>query len=83
MDWIGGEGERLEGRKYMVGKVGVHDDYKVPGRKLETVDVGGSESEFARAGFEKDLVGAVDVHQLFRDILGAVRGGVVDDDEFP
>jgi len=64
-------------------EIGVHDDYKVSGRELETVDVGGSESELARARLEKDLIGAVDLHQLFRDVLRTVRGGVIDDDEFP
>lgn len=46
----------------MVREVGVHDDYEVSGRELEAMDVGGSESELARARLEQDLVGAVDIH---------------------
>jgi hypothetical protein len=65
-----------------VGEVGVHDDDKVASDKLETVDVGRSETKFTSAGFEED-VGRVDLDELLGDFLGSIGGSVVDDDEFP
>lgn len=67
----------------MVAKIGVHDDDIVARRKLETVDVGCSEAEFAGAGAQLDVLGADGGDELFGDFLGAVGGAVVDDDDFP
>jgi hypothetical protein len=66
----------------VVREVGVHDDDKVAGDELETVDVGCSEAEFASAGLEEN-VGGVDLDKLLGNFLGSVGGAVVDDDEFP
>lgn len=66
----------------MVAKVGVHDDDVVTFGKLQAVDVGSAEAELACAGLE-DNVGGVCFDKLLGDILGAVGGAVVDDDEFP
>jgi len=66
----------------VVGEVGVHDDDKVAGDELETVDVGCSKTEFASAGLE-DNVGGVDLDELLGNFLGSIGGAVVDDDEFP
>lgn len=66
----------------MVREIRVHDDDEVSGRELQAVDVGCSEAEFAGAGFEKDAGGAVGFDELFGDVLGAVGGAIVDDDDF-
>lgn len=63
-------------------EIRIHDDDEVTGRELHAVHVRGSQSEFAGAGFEDDVVGAVGFDELFGDILGAVGGAVVDDDDF-
>lgn len=47
------------------------------------MDVGGAEAEFAGAGFEEDVGGAVEGLELLGDGEGAVGGGVVDDYYFP
>ena len=51
------------------------------------MDVRGAETEFAGAGLEDDVggsgLGVVCFHELLGDFLGAVRGAVVDDDDFP
>lgn len=67
----------------MVREVGVHDDGVVARGELEAVHVGRAETELAGARFEEDALGAVDRDELFCDVLGAVGGAVVDDDEFP
>ena len=66
----------------MVREIGVHDDDIGAGGEGETVDVGGAEAEFAGAGFEDDVRGAVEFLELLGDCEGAVGGGVVDDDDF-
>lgn len=70
----------------MVGEVCVHDDDKVSLGELEAMHVGGSQTEFARAGLEDDALlgfGVVGGDELFGDILGSVGRAVVDDDDFP
>lgn len=67
----------------MVGEIGVHDDHEVSGDELETMNVCGSKTELSSARTELDLVTSVDFDQLFCDILGAIGGGVVDDNELP
>ncbi len=67
----------------MVGEVGVHDDDEGARGVLEAVDVGGAEAEFAGAGVEFYVLGAVGFDELFGDGLGAVGGAVVDDYDFP
>lgn len=67
----------------MVRKVGVHDNDEVTGSELQAVDVCGSETEFAGAGLEQDLVLPVSPRELLGYVLRAVRGGVVDDYELP
>lgn len=66
----------------MVAEVRVHNDDKVARRELQAVDVGCSETKLAGAGLEED-VGGVGFDELVGDLLGAVGGAVVDDDEFP
>jgi len=67
----------------VVGEVGVHDDDEVARRELQAVDVGGAEAEFAGACAQLDFGAAVGFLELFGDVLGAVWGAVVDDDDFP
>jgi len=67
----------------VVREVGVHDDDEVAGRELQAVNVGGAEAELAGAGAELDLGAAVGFLELFRDVLGAIWGAVVNDDDFP
>jgi hypothetical protein len=50
---------------------------------LEAVDVGCAKTKFAGAGAELDALGGVDFLELLCNVLGSVRGAVVDDDEFP
>lgn len=66
----------------VVREVGVHDDDKVARDKLEAVHVGRAETELARAGLEDDVRG-VGLDELVGDLLGAVGGAVVDNDELP
>lgn len=67
----------------MVREVGVHDDDEVARREFQAVDVGGAEAQFARARFQHDALGSVELLQLLGDLQGAVGRGVVDDDDFP
>jgi hypothetical protein len=67
----------------VVAEVGVHDDDIVSCCELQTVDVGGSEAEFAGAGAQLDVLRADGGDELFGDFLRAVGGAVVDDDDFP
>ena len=67
----------------MVREVGVHDDDEGAGRVLQTVDVGCSETELARAGVEFYALGGVGFDELFGDGLGAVGRAVVDYYDFP
>ena len=66
----------------MVAEVGVHDDDEVARDELEAVDVGGAQTELARAGLEDDA-GTVGGDELLGDFLCAVGGAVVDDNQFP
>jgi hypothetical protein len=66
----------------VVAEIGVHDDDKVAGRDLQSVDVGGAEAELAGAGLE-DNMRCVGLDELVGDLLRAVGGAVVDDDELP
>lgn len=66
----------------MVAEVGVHDNDKVAGHELETVDVGSTETELASTRLE-DNVGAVCLDELIGNLLGAVGRAVVDNDQFP
>lgn len=66
----------------MVREVGVHDNDKVSGCELHSMDVRGSKAELAGARFEDDVVGSVGFDELLGDFLGAVGGAVVDDDDF-
>lgn len=66
----------------MVGKVGVHDYYKGASCGAQAVDVGGAEAEFSGTGAEEDVFWGVEGLELGGDFEGAVRGGVVDDDDF-
>lgn len=47
------------------------------------MDVGGAEAQLAGAGADLDAGGRVDLLQLGGDLLGAIGGAVVDDDELP
>jgi hypothetical protein len=50
---------------------------------LKTVNVCSTKTEFACAGAKLDAFGGVDLLELLRNVLGPVRGAVVDNDEFP
>ena len=63
----------------MVREIGVHDYHVGSGGVFEAVDVGGSETEFAGAGFEHDARGGVEGLELLSYGEGAVGGAVVDD----
>jgi hypothetical protein len=47
------------------------------------VDVGGAEAKLAGAWLQVDAFRGVEFLELAGDDLGAIRGGVVDDYEFP
>jgi hypothetical protein len=47
------------------------------------VDVGGSESKFASAGADLDLLGGVGLLELGSNFLGSVGRAIVNDDELP
>lgn len=63
-------------------KVGVHDDDKGAGSGAQAVDVGGAKAELPGAGSQEDALGGVEALKLGGDFESAVRGGVVDDDDF-
>jgi hypothetical protein len=66
-----------------VREVRVHDDHERAGAKVEAVDVGRAEAELACARLEDDLVLAVRLCELVRNLLRAVGARVVDDDDLP
>lgn len=76
------QGDHLGDELGVVGEVGVHDDDKVAGDELEAVDVGRAETKLAGAGLEDDVRG-IGLDELVGDLLCAVGGAVVDDDELP
>lgn len=67
----------------MVAEVGVHDDNKVAGGIFQAVDVSCTQTELALTGLEDDVFRAIEFLELLRDLEGAVRGSVVDDNNFP
>jgi hypothetical protein len=71
------------GGKYVVGEIGVHNDHKVASRKLKAVDVRRSKAQLAFARLQHDAVGPIDFDELLCNLLRAVGGFVIDNDEFP
>lgn len=67
----------------MVREIGVHDDDKVARNELQTVHVGGAQTEFAGARLEDDMLCAEGFLEFFGPVEGAVGRGVVDNDDFP
>lgn len=78
----------------MVGKVGVHDDHECAGTEVEAVDVGCAEAEFAcarlqdlpselRSSVTCNLVLAIRLGELVRNLLRAIWACVIDDDDLP
>lgn len=67
----------------MVAEIRIHNDDKVARGELQPVDVGRAEPELARAGVEFNFRGAVGGDELLCDLLRAVGGAVVDDEELP
>ncbi|KAI9148067.1 3-oxoacyl-(acyl carrier protein) reductase [Paramyrothecium foliicola] len=76
------QGDHLGDELGVVAEVGVHDDDEVARDELQAVDVGGAEAQLAGARLEDDVRG-VGLDELLGDLLGAVGGAVVDDDDFP
>lgn len=66
-----------------MAEISVHDNDKVPPCELQPVHVGSPEPQLSRPRFEDDAIGGVDGLELLGDIEGAVRGGIVNDDELP
>lgn len=66
-----------------MAEIGVHDDDKIPPDEFQPVHVGSPEPQLSRSRFEDDAVGGVDGLELLGDVEGAVRGGIVNDDQFP
>ncbi len=66
----------------MVREIGVHDDDEVAGCRFEAVNISGAEAEFTGPRAQEDVFGVVQLLHLFGDFEGAVRGGIVDDDDF-
>lgn len=64
-------------------EIGVHDDDKISLCEFQPVHIGSPESKLSRSRFENDAIGRVDGLELLGDVEGAVRGGIVNDDEFP
>jgi hypothetical protein len=67
----------------MMREIRIHNNDKISGNELESVNIRGSEAELAGARLEQNLVRAIHADQLLRDLLRAIWRGVVDDDEFP
>lgn len=66
-----------------MAKIGVHDDDEVPSCEFQPVHVGGPEPQLSGSRFKDDAVGGVDGLELLGNVEGAVRGGIVNDDQFP
>lgn len=66
----------------MVAKVGVHDDNVIALGELQAVHVRGAEPQLSGARLE-DHARGVGLYELVRDLLRAVGGAVVDNNEFP
>lgn len=67
----------------VVAEIGVHDDNEVAGAEFQAMDVSGSQAELACAGLEDDVFFAIELLELLRDLEGAVRGSVVNDNDLP
>lgn len=67
----------------MVAEVGVHDDNKVAGGIFQAVDVSCTQTELALTRLKDDVFGAIEFLELLRDLEGAVRGSVVNDNNLP
>lgn len=67
----------------MVAEVSIHDDHEIAGGIFQAVDISGSQTKLALAGLEDDVIGAVERLELLRDLEGAVRGSIVNDNDLP
>ena len=70
-------------RTHMMGKVSVHDDHKVTRCELKSMDVCSSETKLPRTRFENNAISSIKSDQLLCNLLGAIRRGIVDDNELP
>lgn len=66
-----------------MAEIGVHDDDEIPPCEFQPVHVGSPETQLSRSRFENDAVGGVNGLELLGDVEGAVRGGIVNDYQFP
>lgn len=76
------EGNHLGDELGVVGEVGVHDDNEVASDELQAVNVGRTEAKLSSARLEVN-VGRVGLDELLGDFLRAVRGAIVNNDDFP
>lgn len=67
----------------MVAEIGVHDDNEVASRVFEAVDVSGTQAKLALSGLEDNVFGTIELLKLLRDFEGAVRGSIIDNNDFP
>jgi len=65
----------------VVRQVGVHQQNKVARRRLEPESIRSAQTELARPRPQKDAFCSVGPREPAYDVGGAVRGGVVDDDD--
>lgn len=77
------DSDHLRDELRVVAEVGVHDDNKVARGIFQAVDVSCTQTKLALTGLKDDVFRAIEVLELLRDLEGAVRGSVVDDNNFP
>ncbi len=65
----------------MVAEIGVHDDDEGAACRAQAVHIGRAKAEFAGSWAEEDACGAVEILKLLGNGEGAVRRGVVHDND--
>lgn len=65
-----------------MAEIGIHEHNVIVLALVETVDVGGTETELAGAGSQNNLVGTVDPDEVLDAFLSAIGRGIVDNDDF-
>lgn len=67
----------------VVAEIGVHDNNEVAGGVFQTMNIGRSQTKLTLTGFEDNVFRAIELLELLRDLEGAVRGSVVNDNNLP
>lgn len=67
---------------YVVAQIGIHDDDEVTSCVFHSMHVCSSQSEFSRSRSQEYSVLAVNLYQLFCNLLRSIRTVIIDNNDF-